>query len=104
MLLTGLLRLNLEKECLRKLSCQQIIEKEVLKMENCGLLISLWRNLIKAGKSDTYLNDHLAKRVLDLQLKNINFADYAYLIYCVKEATLDPALKSSLFTLLKKYN
>jgi hypothetical protein len=53
MLLTGLLRLNLEKECLRKLSYQQIIEKEVLKMENCGLLISLWRNLIKAGKSDT---------------------------------------------------
>ena len=84
--LTGLIKLNIIDSCLAN-----NIESTVIQFVNfdfqMGQLISIWRNLIKAGRTTPGIDRHLGT-LITLKPMSKNLKDYGYLVYCYLESKL----------------
>lgn len=86
MIYTGILKLGLADEVIKSEQYNKnVLVTWIQKCNTYGLLISLWRNLLKANKSTKQLNNLLLIRIQKVNI-GFNLKDFGYLIYCYTES------------------
>ena len=84
MAVTGLLKLKIIEDCIKFEPLESLILRTVNLDYGIGLVISVWRNIIKAKLSTAKIDDHLSYLVCQKQV-NSNLKDYGYLVFCYLE-------------------
>ena len=63
MAVTGLLKLKIIEDCIKFESLESLILRTVTSEYGIGLVISVWRNIIKAEVSTAKIDDHLSSLI-----------------------------------------
>lgn len=84
MAVTGLLKLGIIEECIKFESVESLVVRTINNEFGIGLIISVWRNMLKAELSTAKVNDHLSSLICQKQV-NSNLKDYGYLVFCYLE-------------------
>ena len=81
MLIVGLIKLEIVERCLVSPNLKQVLLKNVDENYELGLLVSIWRNIIKANKTDDELNSLFIRLIINKPRKQLNLKDYGYLVF-----------------------
>lgn len=103
MLLSGLLKLGIIEEVVDGDALDGLVRGFLEKATGFGLVVSLWRNLIRAGKVREGYEEMFVEKLLSCKVTG-NIKDLGYLVYCYTESpTPHPKLPTLLQTLSESY-